>query len=240
MFKRKHKRSTHIVLEDITIQVTRKKVKNINLRVYPPKKEARISAPHYLSEQVIRNFAISKLAWIRNKFSTCKAPVHPDDPEFITGEIHFYKGKALELRISTRDTAPEIILHEKQAILEMIARPGSSKAKRAEILTEWYRARLKEQIPKFIEKWEPVMGVTVQEFGVKKMRTRWGSCNTQAKRIWLNLELAKKSAECLEYVIVHEMVHLLERLHNDRFYQLMSCFLPNWKETEKELQGKVD
>lgn len=240
MFMRKNKKSTTIEIDGLSIQITRKKVKNINLRMYPSKQEIRISAPHYIREQAIRNFAISKLGWIRRKLANYKAPVHPNGPDFITGETHFYKGNPLTLRVSTRNAAPEIILHREQDILEMYVRPGSSKEKRATVLKEWYRARLKEQIPKIIEKWEEPMGVSVAEFGVKKMKTRWGSCNTRARRIWLNLELAKKSPACLEYVVVHEMVHLLERLHNERFYRLMEQFLPSWQEIEKELQGKVD
>lgn len=239
MFKRKPK-TEQITLDDLNITLTRKQVKNINLRVYPSKREVRMSAPHHVTNRAIRKFAAAKLPWIRKKLSRYKAPVQVTEPQFISGETHLYQGKECELYVSTRNAKPGVRLNKEDHTLHMYVRPGSSKTKRAKVLDEWYRRRLKEQIPVLIEKWEKLMEVTVNEFGVKKMKTRWGSCNTRAHRIWLNLELAKKPAGCLEFVVVHEMVHLLERLHSDRFYRLMSRFLPHWQETEATLQGKTD
>lgn len=228
------------MLSGIPVKITRKKVKNINMRVYPSKKEVCISAPFHVREQVIQNFVKSKLSWIQTKLSNYKTPVHPEEPKFITGEVHLYKGREWELRISIQNAPPKIILYKEQGFLEMNIRPGSNREKRANVLKEWYRAELKEEIPKLINKWEEPINVKVNAFGVKQMKTRWGSCNIRARRIWLNLELAKKSPACLEYVVLHEMVHLLERLHNNRFYSFIDQFLPGWKNIEKELQGKVD
>lgn len=239
MFKRKPK-TEQITLDDLTITLTRKQVKNINLRVYPAKQEVRISAPHHVSTRTVRKFAAAKRPWIRTKLAGYKVSDQIKKPTFVSGEKHFYRGDKFELQVSTQKAKPYVQLNKEQRILAMKVRPGSSKAKRANVLDEWYRARLKEQISGLIDKWEEPMGVSVQEFGVKKMKTRWGSCNTRDRRIWLNLELAKKPADCLEYVVVHEMVHLLERLHNERFYRLMGDFLPTWKETETHLQGKTD
>jgi len=240
MFRINLPRESEITLENVSIKITRKKVKNINLRVYPAQREVCISAPRHLQLNTIRSFAESKIDWIQTKLSNYKAPIHPEKPKFITGEVHLYKAREWELCMSIKNAPPKIRLHEEQGILEMNVRPGSGSAKRTKVLKEWYRARLKEQIPELIEKWAGPMNVSVKEFGVKQMKTRWGSCNIRAGRIWLNLELAKRSPACLQYVVVHEMVHLLERLHNDRFYGFMDRFLPEWQNTEKELQGKID
>lgn len=240
MFKRKAPKSTEIILSGIPVEIVRKDVKNINLRVYPSKRKVRISAPWYLRQKVIENFAESRLEWIQNHFERFKPPAGPANPKYLTGEKHLYRGAELELQVVTVDAVPEVKIGWDEGILEMRVRPGSSKSQRAKVLKEWYRAGLKEEIPKLIDKWEAPMGVAVSEFGVKQMKTRWGSCNIRAKRIWLNLELAKKSPACLESVVVHEMVHLLERYHNKRFYRLMDRFLPQWREIEKELQGRVD
>jgi len=240
MFKRKPKKRTEINISGITVEVVRKKVKNINLRVYPSTREVRISAPWYLKLKVIRDFAESKLPWIKKHFEKIREMPDVTEPGYESGEIHYYRGKPLELLVTGKNAKPKVTLLPDEGKLELQVRPGSAPGKRAKVLQEWYRARLKEEIPKLIEKWELPMGVNVQEFGVKQMKTRWGSCNIRARRIWLNLELAKKSPACLESVVVHEMVHLLERLHNKRFYRLMDRFLPDWREAEKELQGRVD
>lgn len=240
MFKRKPPKRTELHLSGITIEVTRKKVKNINLRVYPSRREVRISAPWYLRMKVIREFAESKMPWIQKHFAKFQRKPANTDLRYESGEIHYYQGRALELQVTEKNAKPEVTnLQDKSKIILQV-RPGAKRSKRAKVLKEWYRARLKEEIPKLIEKWESPMGVNVNEFGVKQMKTRWGSCNIRAHRIWLNLELAKKSPACLESVVVHEMVHLLERLHNKRFYRLMDTFYPEWREVENELQGRVD
>lgn len=240
MFKRKPPRRTEIHLSGITVEVVRKKVKNINLRVYPSRREVRISAPWYLKMDVIRDFAESKLSWIQKHFESVKELPGKIEPYYESGETHYYHGKPYKLSVIEKNARPGVMILADRATIQLQVRPGASKKKRETVLQEWYRERLKEEIPKLIEKWESPMGVSVREFGVKRMKTRWGSCNIRAGRIWLNLELAKKSPACLESVVVHEMVHLLERLHNKRFYRLMDNFLPDWRETEKELQGRVD
>lgn len=240
MFKRKPPKRTELQLSGITIEVTRKKVKNINLRVYPSRREVHISAPWYLKMKVIRDFAESKLPWIQKHFAKIRKVPGKTELRYESGEIHFYQGRPLELRITEKNTKPSVTYVPAEGKINLQVRPDANRYKRAEILKEWYRARLKEEIPKLIEKWETPMGVRVNEFGVKQMKTRWGSCNIRARRIWLNLELAKKSPACLESVVVHEMVHLLERLHNKRFYRLMDTYFPQWREIERELRGRVD
>lgn len=240
MFKRKPPKRTELHISGITMEVVRKKVKNINLRVYPSRREVRISAPWHLKMNMIRDFAESRVSWIQKHFERVKKLPGKIEPDYENGETHYYRGKPYELSVIEKRVSPKVTILADEASIQLQVRPGSSKEKRERVLQEWYRARLKEEIPKLIEKWEPPMGVSVREFGVKRMKTRWGSCNIRAGRIWLNLELAKKSPACLESVVVHEMVHLLERLHNERFYRLMDNFLPAWRETEKELQGRVD
>lgn len=240
MPRNKPAKQLEILLGDIPVKIIRKQVKNINLRVYPSKKSVQISAPWHLKTEFIIRFAENKEGWIRNHLSNYREPLHVEPPKFESGEIHRYQGCEYELCIVEHSAPPAVHLIPEERQLRLYVRTGSSRDKKASVLKEWYRDRLKEQIPKLIEKWESPMGVSVEEFGVKQMKTRWGSCNVRACRIWLNLELAKKSPACLESVVVHEMVHLLERRHNKRFYALMDRFLPEWREIDKELQGRVD
>jgi len=240
MFKRKPPQRLEIFLDDIPVEIVRKKVKNINLRVYPSKRRVKISAPWHLRTESVVEFANSKQHWIQKHLDSYRKPLHRDPPKLVSGEIHLYRGEQFQLVVDEHDAPPEVVLLEQEGILRMTVRTGSNRDKRTRVLKEWYRARLKEQIPKLIEKWEDPMDVSVNEFGVKQMKTRWGSCNIRDRRIWLNLELAKKSPACLESVVVHEMVHLLERKHNKRFYSLMDQFLPDWRDIDKELQGRVD
>ena len=181
----------------------------------------------------IRVFAISKLNWIKKQQAKLKNQEREAPREFLNRESHYFKGKRYLLRIIEQDAAPMVEL--KHSKIKLFVRPQTSKEKMKYILDEWYRSQLKTSLPALIEKWEKKMHVRVNEFGIKKMKTKWGTCNRAAKRIWLNLELAKKPAECLEYIVVHEMVHLLERNHNDRFIALMNEFMPKWRFYKEEL-----
>ena len=152
----------------------------------------------------------------------------------VTGESHYFQGRRYRLKVVEINRPPTVKLSNNSTI-ELRVRPGSDRAKREAVLYSWYRKKLKGQIPAVINKWEPIIGVKIADWGVRKMKTRWGSCNRKAGRIWLNLELAKKSPSCLEYVVVHEMLHLVERHHNDRFKELISDLLPSWQTTRDEL-----
>ena len=229
-----------VKLGDIIASVEWKEVKNINLRVYPSRGEVKISAPKGVSLATVREFAESKQGWIRKHMDRYRARPVPHQLSYVTGETHWVRGQKRTLRLVEANCKPNVRHLEEEALLVLTVRPASSRKKRKEVLEQWYRREIKGDIQKLVAKWEPVMNVQVREFGVKKMKTRWGSCNTRAGRIWLNLELIKKSSDCLESVVVHEMVHLLERLHNKRFYRLMDHYLPQWRQVEKELQGRVD
>jgi len=223
-----------ITINDLVIDVVRKDIKNIHLAVYPPTGRVRIAAPLTMNEDAIRLFAISKLAWIKRNQRKFENQERIPQREYKQRESHYFQGKRYLLNIVETDQSPKVVLKNKKFI-ELHIKPNTPTAKRHEILTEWYRSELKKYIPPLIEKWEKILNVKVNEWHVKQMKTKWGSCNIEKKRIWLNLELAKKPEHCLEYIIVHEMVHLLERHHNDRFLYLMNTYLPNWRQLKDEL-----
>ena len=223
----------HLKLGNIDIEVDKKDIKNIHLSVYPPNGRVKISAPSKMELDTIRVFAISKLQWIKNQQEILQQQEREPKREFLNRESHYFYGKRYLLKIHQVDAAPKVEIDHKY--IHLYVRPNSSIEKRAEVMDEWYRAKLKQIAPELIDKWEKEIGVKCSDYGIKKMRTKWGSCNTEAKRIWLNLELAKKPKTCLEYIIVHELVHLLERSHNERFVKFMDEFMPKWRFYRDEL-----
>ena len=222
-------------LGEIIIDVEQKNIKNIHLRVYPPAGKVRITAPLRMDLETIRIFALSKFNWIRKQQAKFRGQDREAPRDFLNRESHYYNGKRFLLEVVEVEAPPKIEL--KHSTLVLYVRPGTPKEKRQRIIDEWYRAQLKNVLPELIEKWEKKLNVKVAEYGIKKMKTRWGSCNWRAKRIWLNLELAKKPQECLEYVVVHEMVHLLVRKHNAVFRAYMTEYLPKWRYYKDELNS---
>lgn len=223
-----------ITISNIKIDVVRKDIKNIHLAVYPPTGRVRIAAPLRVNEDAIRLFAISKLGWIKRNQRKFEGQERISPREYKQRESHYFQGRRYLLNIVETDKTQKVILKNKKFI-ELHIKPDTPTSKRHEILTEWYRVELKKQVPAIIDKWEKILNVKVDDWQVKQMKTKWGSCNIEKKRIWLNLELAKKPEHCLEYIIVHEMVHLLERHHNDRFLYYMETLLPNWRQLKTEL-----
>lgn len=224
---------THIKLGNIDIVVIHKKIKNIHLNVHPPQGDVTISAPLHMDLDTIRIFAISKLRWItkqQNKFQNQK---RESPREYVTKESHYFKGKRYLLKVIERNKKPQIVLNHSE--IKLYVRPKATTDKKKKLFEEWYRMQLKQLVPKLLKKWEKRIGVKANEFRVKKMRTKWGTCNIKAKRIWINLELAKKPVECLEYIIVHELVHLLEKSHNKRFVKFMDKFMPKWRFYKEQL-----
>ena len=220
-------------LGNIRINVEQKDIKNIHLSVYPPDGQVRIAAPDHMDLDTIRVFAINKLKWIKKQQAVFKNQERETPREFIANESHYFRGERYLLEIIEHATKPKVVL--KHHTIELYLRPNTSTQKRKTLLDEWYREQMKAILPEMIEKWEKVIGVKTNDFGVKIMRTKWGSCNIEAKRIWFNLELAKKPLECLEYIVVHELVHLLERNHNTRFVRFMNEFMPKWRFYRDEL-----
>ena len=223
-----------ITISNIKIDVVRKNIKNIHLAVYPPTGRVRIAVPLRVNEDTVRLFAISKLGWIKRHQRKFEGQERMSPREYKHRESHYFQGKRYLLNIIEADAPPKVVLQSKTYI-DLYVRPRTPTAKRHKIMNEWYRKELKKIIPKLIEKWKKRMNVKVNEWQIKLMKIKWGSCNIEKKRIWLNLELTKKSINCLEYIIVHEMVHLLERHHNDKFLFYMEAYLPNWKQLKNEL-----
>jgi len=222
-----------IELGEIAVDVMKKNIKNLHLSVYPPAGKVRISAPLRMNLDTIRVFAISKLGWIKQQQKKLQEQERETPREYLDRESHYVWGKRYLLKVLESDATPAVEL--KHSEMHLHVRPGSSEEKKQEVIEEWYRAQLKLAIPALIAKWEPIMGVNVTRFFVQRMKTKWGSCNPKARSVRLNTELAKKPSECLEYVVVHEMAHLLEPTHNSRFITLMDSFIPQWQFYRKEL-----
>lgn len=222
-----------IDLGNITVDVEQKNIKNIHLSVYPPTGRVRIAAPLRFDLETIRMFAISKLSWIKKQQEKFQKQNRETLRKYKSRENHYYLGKRYLMQVVKTEGKPSVTLKHDKMMLQV--KPDSSTEQKQLILQEWYRDRLKELIPKYIAKWEETMNVKVKDFSIRKMKTKWGSCNTEKKKILINLELAKKPLVCLEYIVVHEMVHLLERNHNDRFITYMNKFIPQWKHYREEL-----
>lgn len=225
-----------ITVENIDIELIRKKIKNIHLTVYPPDGRVRLAVPQHMDDEGARVFAVLKLDWIKKQKKKYTSKERQSKREFTTGESNYFLSDKYLLNVIETTGKQHVILRDNK-YMDLYVRPGSTVEKREKILTEFYRQSLKDMIPSYIEKWEKIIGVTVNEFGVKLMKTRWGTCNVRDKRIWINLELAKRAPRCLDYIVVHEMVHLLEKRHNQVFKDYMSKFLPDWRSIKDELNG---
>jgi predicted metal-dependent hydrolase len=219
--------TTTIEIGGVVLDVVKKDIKNVHLSVYPPTGKVRISAPLRMNTDTIRVFAISKLGWIRQQQQKLRAQERETPREYLDRESHYVWGKRYLLKVVEKDAAPEVEL--KHSILILRVRSGSTEEKKQSVLDQWYREQVKAVVPSLIAKWELLMGVKVERFFVQRMKTKWGSCSSESKSIRLNSELAKKPPECLEYIVVHEMVHLLEHTHNRRFVALMDQFMPKWE-----------
>jgi len=226
---------TELRIEDIVADLIRKEIRNLHLRVSAPDGRVRISAPQRMSIDTIRSFVISKLDWIRKHQQKIGQRVHEVPLSYLDGEIHYAWGGRYILKLIEVNRSPFVELEHGHMLLHV--RPGTDKRTRASIIEAWYRDQLKEAIPPLIARWEPVMGVKVRQFFVRKMKTKWGSCNPRRQTIRLNTDLAKKRRELLEYVVVHEMVHFLSRRHDKRFYGYMDRFLPDWRHYRRELNS---
>ena len=218
----------------MSVEVVRKDIKNLHLAVYPPNGRVRVAVPTRVSDDAVRLAVIARLNWIRKRQAALERQERQSEREMVTGESHYVNGRRYLLDVLERD-APFRVTIRNNRRLELQVRPGSDRERRARALWDWYRQSLRRQIPALLEKWEPVIGVRVAACGIKRMKTRWGTCNVESRRIWVNLELAKKPPECLEYILVHEMVHLIERAHNDRFRGYMDEFMPQWRHHRERL-----
>jgi hypothetical protein len=223
-----------ITVNDLVVDVVRKDIKNLHLAVYPPTGRVRVAAPLRVSMDAVRLAVITRLAWIKRQQAKYAGQERQSAREYVTGESHYFQGQRYRLNVVYQDGPGHVVIRSKRTI-DLFVRAGSDTAQRERVFLAWYRQQLKALIPPLIAKWESIIDVKVAEWGVKQIKIKWGTCTIKASRIWLNLELAKKPVQCLEYIIVHEMVHLLERHHNDRFTGLMDKFLPQWRLLRAEL-----
>ena len=222
----------------LDVEVVRKAIKNLHLGVYPPNGRVRVAAPLAVSDEAVRLAVIGKLAWIKRQQAKFGSQARQSQREMVSGESHYFLGRRYRLRVVEHDGPGKIVLRTR-SYLDVTVRAGTDAKQRERMLQHWYRRQLRLLIPPLLEKWEPLLGVQVADWGIKRMKTRWGTCNVEAGRIWLNLELAKKPVQCLEYIVVHEMAHLLERHHNDRFTALMDEHLPSWRLHRDELNAAL-
>lgn len=225
----------HIQIDGIPIEILRKPIKNLNLRIYPPDGLVKVSVPLKYSEQLIKQQLQEKSEWIRAQCERIRARSFYREPSLQTGATIPFKGKNYLLIVEEHHGPSQILI--KDELIYCYTKPDLTPQQKQNILERWYRKEMNLVIPRLIQQWEAIMKVKINQWGIKKMKTRWGSCNPRAQRIWLNLNLIKKPLACLEYVLVHEMVHILEASHNKRFYALMAQFMPKWQEYQRILEG---
>ena len=223
-----------IEIRGIAVEVVRKDIKHLHLGVYPPEGRVRVAAPLRLDDDAVRLAVISRLAWIRRKRAEFERQDRQSQRELVSGESHYFEGRRYRLDVIESSRYVGVRLCG-TAWIEMRVRPGTDRDAREAILYRWYRARLRERIPVIVAKWEPRIGVSVADWRIRRMKTRWGACNREAGRIWLNSELAKKPVSSLEYVVVHEMAHLVEPRHDERFRSLLDRVMPSWRQRMDDL-----
>ena len=230
--------ANNILVSGIEIEVKKKNIKNMHLSVLPPDGKVRISAPLRIKDETIRLFAITKIGWIRKQITKFENQPRQTEREYINGESHYVCGKRYRLEINYYNHGRNNVEIRGNRLI-LTVREVSSKEQRERLMTEWYRKLVKEKAQELADKWEKIIGVKAQSVQVRNMLTRWGSCNVRKGRIWVNLQLAKKPVECLEYVVVHELVHLLEKGHNSIFVGYMDEYLPDWRIRKNILNGFI-
>ena len=226
----------YIVVSGLRIEIVRKDIKNLHLGVYPPNGRVRVAVPIRVSDDAVRLAVIGKLGWIKRQRAKFEEQPRQSKREMVGGESHYFLGRRYRLRVVEHNGPTKVFLRGKTTI-ELRTRAETEAEQRERALQRWYRQQLKELIPPLLEEWQPTLGVQVAEWSIKRMKTKWGACNIAARRIWLNLELAKKPAQCLQYIVVHELAHLIERHHNDRFIALMDEHLRGWRLHRQELNS---
>jgi predicted metal-dependent hydrolase len=214
--------------------VVRKPIKNLHLAVLPPLGNVRVSAPLHMNDDAIRTLLATRLGWIKKHKARFESQLRQTPRQYVSGESHYFLGRRYRFEVLYEDKTPQVELKGTNKIV-LHARPRSALAKREQTIIEWYRRELRILAAELVSKWQKKIGVRPTAWGIKRMKTRWGTCNQKAGRIWLNLELAKKPVSCIEYVVVHELLHLIEKKHNERFVALMTQYLPKWRHEKQEL-----
>ena len=222
-----------IQLGEIAITVTHKDIKHVHLSVHPPNGRVTLVAPKETRPEVARAYAVSKLGWIRDQQAKLRGQARETPRQFVDRESHYLWGRRYLLVVVEKEEKPSVRLGHRKITLSV--RPGSGKAKREAVMQEWHRSLLHEAVPQLVRKWEPRLGVEVAGYFLQRMKTKWGGCNHQARNIRLNTELVKKPKDLLEYVVVHEMLHLIAPTHSEQFLSLLSEHYPTWREARDEL-----
>ena len=225
-----------ITVSGVQVSIVRKAIKNLHLGVYPPHGRVRVAVPLAVTDDAVRLAVIGKLGWIKRQRARFESQPRQSEREMVSGESHYFLGRRYRLRVIDHDGPSKVA--RRRSTIELRVRKGSSAEQRRRVLQRWYRLHLRSLIPPLLEKWQAILGVQLADWGIKKMKTRWGACNAQARRIWLNLELAKKPERCLEYIVAHELAHLIERHHNERFLAIMDQHMPQWRAHRQELNSK--
>ncbi len=227
-------RTTKMRVSNLMVDTIRKEIKNMHLGVYPPHGRIRVAAPLKTSDDAIRLFVISRMSWIRKQQLRFVKQERQTQREYVTGESHYFLGRRYRLNIIHTDTRPRTEIR-RMTHIDLYIRPDTTTQQKEAIFENWYRFELRKLVPGLLERWQKKMDVKVNEVRIKKMKTKWGTSNPDDKRIWLNLELAKKPLHCVDYVFVHELAHLIEKTHSERFTQLLDSVLPHWQHSKEEL-----
>ena len=225
---------TRMKVAGFAVDIVRKDIKNLHLGVYPPNGRVRVAAPLATSDEAIRLAVVGKVAWIRRQKAKLAEQPRQSKRDAVTGESHYFLGQRFRLSIEPSKSQQFVSIRTKTRI-ELHIREGSTTEQKMKVLDHWYRNQLREILEPMVNEWQKKLGVKASFVGVRRMKTKWGSCNSQESRIWINSELAKKSMTCIEYIVVHELTHLLEPLHNDRFIAVMDKHLPDWRARRNEL-----
>ncbi len=229
--------SGQITVSGIRVQIERKDIKNLHLGVYPPNGRVRVAAPLVVSDDAVRLAVIDKLGWIRRQQAKFVEQPRQSARDMVNGESHYFLGRRYRLRVHEQ-AGKQYVAIRGIASMDLFINPGRTTEQREAVLLRWYRQQLNALTPPLVAQWEKTLNVRASAWGIKRMKTRWGSCNPISKRLWFNLELAKKPVQCLEYIVAHELAHLLERNHTERFKGLLDRHLPNWH-SSKEILNRL-
>ncbi|MFB9902855.1 M48 family metallopeptidase [Allokutzneria oryzae] len=227
--------SAYLTILGIDVDVIYKDIKNLHVGVYPPLGRVRVAAPYKLDDEHVRLAVIQRLPWIKQRREELRSAARQSEREMVTGESHYMWGTRYRLKVIERPGRPHFEIDGERLLLYVPA--GTTAEQRRTLLDRWHREQLRQTIPSLIIKWEPRLDVSVPRWTIRRMKTKWGSCNRETGHIWFNVELAKKHPDCLEYIVVHEMTHHLERNHGPRFTKLMDTFLPNWRALRNQLNN---
>jgi len=226
------------IICDLEIETIKKDIKNIHLAVCPPNGRVRIAVPLKTTDEAIKLLVAERMPWIKKQQNKFSQQERQTKREFVSGESHYFQGNRYRLNVIQSDAKPRIEIKSKTRI-NMYIKQKMTTEEKERLMDNFYRSELKKQIPSLVDKWQEITGLQIREVKIKKMKTKWGTCNPKKERIWLNLELAKKPVRCLEYVFVHELTHFKEKHHNEHFELLLKAYLPQWEQSKQELKTGI-